>query len=182
VPQATASYKASAGSFDGNQGVYAHTGNNRPNGLFCRDSNFSIRDVIDGMSNQIMVGEVTWETTTGGTTNTRNFGAVLNTAGWADGNSNRMMAVAQYGINDKTLAVPAVTFSSLHVGGAHFLFGDGVVKFISENINNTKRCWDNPCGSGTAGDPYDTANQGAGYGVWQRLHSRNDRYVVSLPD
>jgi len=183
-PQATASYKASAGAFDGNQGLYPHSNQNRANGCFYRDSTLSIRDIIDGTSNQILVGEVTWDTRLGGTTNTRNFGAVAPANGYANGNSNRLMAVAEYGINDKTRIAPAITFSSLHVGGAHFLFGDGTVKFVSENIQNTKRCWDNPCQSGTAwagNDFYDTANGGIAYGLWQRLHSRNDRMVATVP-
>jgi prepilin-type N-terminal cleavage/methylation domain-containing protein len=183
-PQATASYKASAGAFDGNQGLWPHSNTSRNNGCFFRDSNITMKDIVDGTSNQILVGEVTWDTATGGTTNTRLYGGVDPALGYANGNSNRMMAIAEYGINDRTLTVPAITFSSLHSGGAHFLFGDGKVQFISENIQNTRRCWEAPnaCQSGTAGDYFDAANGGNGYGLWQRLHSRNDRLVTALPN
>jgi hypothetical protein len=52
------------------------------------------------------------------------------------------LAVGRFGINmpglDPTTANPSArcarSFSSNHVGGAHFLLGDGAVRFVSENI------------------------------------------------
>ena len=57
-------------------------------------------------------------------------------------------------------------------GRAPLLFGDGSVRFISENIQHTGAAWiDN-------NNAYDLPNRGAGYGLYQRLHSRNDELVV----
>jgi hypothetical protein len=53
---------------------------------------------------------------------------------------------------------PFTTFSSQHVGGAHFLLGDGSVRFISENI---------------ATGPPNTAGS-----TYQNLATRNDGQVL----
>ena len=55
-----------------------------------------------------------------------------------------------------------------HVGGAHFTLTDGSVRFISENIQHTAHVWSN------AASAYDAPNQGAGYGLYQRLYSIAD--------
>jgi prepilin-type N-terminal cleavage/methylation domain-containing protein/prepilin-type processing-associated H-X9-DG protein len=170
-PQATSSYKASAGSYVGNQGGWPFNNQTRRNGCFLRDSTYQFRDVTDGLSNQILVGEVTWDVNRGGTTNTRFFGAVSPNDGFANGTSNRLMGVAEPGINNPA-GNTGVAFSSLHTGGAHFLFGDGAVRFISENIQNTALVWN-------ASNPNDGANNGIGFGLWQRLHGRNDGLIAN---
>jgi prepilin-type N-terminal cleavage/methylation domain-containing protein len=177
--QATTSYKASAGSYDGNSNGWPFNNQDRRNGMFCRDSAYSIRDCVDGMSNQILVGEVTWTVATNG----RMYASHDPVNGYASGNGPRVMATGQWVMN-LPLSAPSgdrnEAFHSVHEGGVHFLFGDGTVRFLSENMQHTTWLWDSP--SGVAGaDPFNRANNGASYGIYQRLHSRNDRLVAS-PD
>ncbi len=60
------------------------------------------------------------------------------------------------------------SFSSQHVGGSQFVFGDGSVHFISQSINHT-------------GVNHATFLTGGGtlFGTYQRLAGRNDGQVVS---
>ncbi len=65
-------------------------------------------------------------------------------------------------------------FSSLHTGGAQFVFVDGSVHFISQNIDWTV---DSIAGYGNV---YDAAPLPLVHGVYQRLGRRNDGFVFSL--
>ncbi|MDZ4687942.1 MAG: DUF1559 domain-containing protein, partial [Planctomycetaceae bacterium] len=45
---------------------------------------------------------------------------------------------------DNNIATPrdnTTGFSSFHVGGGHFLLGDGAVKFVSENVDASIYRW-----------------------------------------
>ena len=171
-PHATTSYSASSGSFDGGQGGFPHQNQDQRNGIFYRDSQIQLKDVRDGMSNTIFVGESSWQVNGNG----RLYGSVQAAGGFANGQSNRFMATGQLQLNspiDIPPGVVAASFASDHVGGAHFLFGDGTVRFVNQNIQHTNYPW-------TAADPYSKiANGGAGYGIYQRLFSRNDRLPVA---
>lgn len=108
----------------------------RGNGLFGRNTAVSISQITDGTSSTLAVGE----------RSLKNYAAV-----WAGGNSwqgcgfadNQMvLGTAFYPINDAPVsrnidcdATGSANFSSYHTGGANFLFADGSVHFLSEQID-----------------------------------------------
>ncbi|MCX7406583.1 MAG: DUF1559 domain-containing protein [Planctomycetales bacterium] len=108
-----------------------------------------LQDVSDGLTNVIFMGETRpdcsdHETNSWAHTNSHwittsapiNFNTCPNTPGYAANTCN-----------DRACWVTSMGFKSRHTGGAHFLLGDGSVRFLSENID---------------------------YVTYQRLGSRND--------
>jgi prepilin-type processing-associated H-X9-DG protein len=107
----------------------------RPDGLFERTPALELRfrDVKDGTSNVIAVGE-----------RSPSFSPW---AAWAS--ANGVWIDADHGINRMFIAYGSVPplvesgangnygASSWHSGGVQFLFADGSVQFISENINQS---------------------------------------------
>lgn len=94
-----------------------------------------IRDILDGTSNTIAVGERAFKLNNV----TLRAGVVYGQNGDTD-NHNRQgqvytMAAGRWKMND-TCADCGRGFSSLHEGGAQFLLADGSVRFISENIDH----------------------------------------------
>lgn len=130
-------------------GNYPHTGNTTTDhggfsqsGMFTMNRSSGFKDVIDGLSNTLAMGEISGERdpaagwsqsyrpwTQGGTGGAggamygaKNISKRLGRySGWQGGVATRLF-------ND-------VSFSSQHVGGVQFLLGDGTVRFISENID-----------------------------------------------
>ncbi len=120
-------------------------------GMFWGNSNCRMRDIRDGSSNTIMVGERAYKP-----------GTVLMNAGMLyavrdkDGNgpscnqhpgpawNQGLMSCTgsvHFSINPVLTAVDqpqSASYSSVHTGGAHFAFADGRVAFISDNINNNQ--------------------------------------------
>ncbi|MGH7127924.1 MAG: DUF1559 domain-containing protein, partial [Planctomycetaceae bacterium] len=133
---AVPTYKAGGGSFHGAAGGWPFQNVKRRNGFFHRDSRIKIRDVTDGMSNTICIGEVNWAITT----NASLYAAIRSDrGGLSDGRSNWLIAHGEFPMNPPRTAVGVFrnnSFSSAHEGGAHFLMGDGAVRFISENIQH----------------------------------------------
>ena len=140
-------------------------GKSGPTGSFFRNSSVSLRDLTDGSSNTIFIGERAWKvkdsnpysgnallaTSNNGyiATAAANYTASNTSAGGAGGArsplaaNNRTAASAVLGgsafrINEGngTTEVASDGFSSSHTGGAQFLMGDGSVRLVSENVSH----------------------------------------------
>lgn len=128
-------------------------------GLFTANVSRRIRDITDGTSNTLAIGErasTQYVTSLSQTVRcdagqwigvrTKRFSTGSNNVPQADPQSQRaVMGIAGTGINSTLVAsntTPentecALNFNSLHTGGAQFVLADGSVRFISENIDFT---------------------------------------------
>lgn len=179
-PSATSSYQGASGSYNNYQG--GNVGNNpnvlRFNGVFNRDNRgkpFGIRDLVDGSSNTIMIAETKWQMDNNSRNRSRWYGATDSATDGAIGATNALFVSGQFAMNWTALegnGQPHRTAGSAHEGGAHFLLGDGAVRFISENIQHTNHLWTNNANA------FDRPNNGANYGLYQRLFSVADGMVI----
>ncbi|WP_339727852.1 DUF1559 domain-containing protein [uncultured Gimesia sp.] len=122
-------------------------------GILFRNSNIKIRDITDGSSNTIVVGERSHQHQFVGAATVVQADSTWYAAIPNITRPSGMMSMADEGSATLILGhvgqpggmmpmehPPNTTnhianFSSKHVGGAHFLLGDGAVRFLSENIN-----------------------------------------------
>jgi len=107
------------------------------NGVFHISSSVRFRDVVDGMSNTVLVAEVP---DSGGDA-MNGFGAGCDRrlifSNGADANPPEEMTeylIAAEG-NDPINGGAEEATGSWHIGGAHFVLGDGAVRFLSENMD-----------------------------------------------
>lgn len=127
-------------------------------GLFYKNSDLKMRDILDGTSNTFMVGERAWQL--GGL---RHSAATLLATRDINGTGPSSQDVTPYwnqGLVTVTGSIwhsinPPLTsidsnrqnaYSSTHPGGAHFTYADGSVHFVSESIatNITTNVVDSP--------------------------------------
>lgn len=171
---ATTNYCGNGGSFGFSFEAPALAQNEQQtNGLFGRDSARRMRDVTDGLSNTILMGEVIhynfpWDATLYGHWDPPSGTACCTLS---------LVRQGSHPLNpgwNATIDQQRHSFSSLHVGGAHFGMSDGSVRFISDAVDTTSR----QLNSSTISDPFDRANGGADYRTWQRLFSRNDQLPI----
>ncbi len=100
------------------------------NGVFFHNSGVRFRDIRDGSSNTILIGQRKTDDTQSPAWHSTWVGVI---AGGEEPFA-RILGVADHTPNHP--AGHLDDFSSNHTGGVHFLFGDGRVRFVSENIDH----------------------------------------------
>ncbi len=128
------------------------------NGIFWRDSAVTAKDITDGMSKTILVGEKAWKT---------NAALAFGT----DNTNEQLTPRKSLGTAAEMLNNPAggtYAYSSEHGGLVLFLFCDGAVRPVNDTIDHKP---DNTYVSGT---PTVTS-------LFERLCSRNDGQTTEVP-
>ncbi|MEZ6122691.1 MAG: DUF1559 domain-containing protein [Planctomycetaceae bacterium] len=115
-------------------------------GVFFRNSKTKIRDITDGTSNTLLVGERVYKKVATTVSNNPFAGVAWATNGRAGGQNYGIasaMGSGQRRINCPENSECRRAFMSNHEGGVQFVLCDGSVRFISENIEH------DPAGGGT---------------------------------
>ena len=138
TPVGTSSYAAVEGT-RWSHAVEWITKQQDPFGTFWPASRVGLRDITDGSSNTLIVGERNWDYLSAIWVGTRNY------TGNGDVGLRQILGITNWQINLPGNNAPRA-FHSAHVGGAHFLLGDGSVRFLSQSIhfNNTLSDANNP--------------------------------------
>jgi prepilin-type N-terminal cleavage/methylation domain-containing protein/prepilin-type processing-associated H-X9-DG protein len=179
---AITSYAGVLGSFDGQWCEVSGTLNVegvRNHGLFVTNSARTIAKVLDGTSNTLAIGEVSWrELDANGDGSVRQFilgnittgGGPLCTNNGASNNGPHLhLRATRHKLNGPyTGGAKHKAFHSYHTGGGQFAFVDGSVHFISENIEHTNTDF--------IASP---SNINGPYGLYQKLGGIDDGNVIS---
>lgn len=168
VPGVTSPFSIGKSNYPGSDGDAGG------NGFFADNSRVKMAEITDGLSNTIMVGE---RASRSG--NVGNFAALWAGRGGDDEPSiGDLQPLREAAVLGRTTfkfrtgeggtagARPDFAYSSAHPGGAQFAFGDGSVRFISENVT-----WVN-----TTADPAPPASQ---FGLFNKLGGAKDGLPIS---
>ena len=177
VAIAKSNYVISADTGDSNTPAVLAATYGPPLGVGWADSKVGLRDITDGTSNTIFVGERAFrlKNLNIGAGNALGFSPATSVGAYAGQQCRSCLAVIgipYWGIN-QTVTNPSHQsrgYSSAHVGGAHFLMGDGGVRFVSENVDHKP--------NSIAGSAPDHSGPAWIDSVFERLLGRNDGQVV----
>jgi prepilin-type processing-associated H-X9-DG protein len=116
------------------------------NGVFLRNRRFRLADITDGLSNTLFVGErasnmstASWTgAVTGGVVPAQRYSDPVQQLAKAEGAAALVLAHgSRTHIPNDQLVFDADATSSYHFGMVNFLFGDGSVRAISNDINGS---------------------------------------------
>jgi hypothetical protein len=196
-----------ATSYFGAAGAFWHwsssTDRRVANGIFVFDpaTPVTISSIRDGTSNTIAIGEKSYGVWTGGSFlgaqhANKNPGLADDPAAHQDWYLGLGYVAPNAGAKFGHPTTPGNPdnhgFSSPHAGGVQFVFMDGKVNFISENIDHKRSvqatwasveggCYWVDAANECGGARYDDKATMSGLmGVYQRLHSRNDGLPVKF--
>jgi prepilin-type processing-associated H-X9-DG protein len=156
-------YGPSRGYRSGN-GITSATGATVNNGLFPANTSYEFNAITDGLSHTFAYGER--ESPVGGAHPWPGPVAI--------GAMNHTNSTVRIKLNERTGTTNGL-FSSMHPGGANFLFADGSVHYVNETIEY-KPLYDSAGAiiSNPTLDEYQTAATEGLLGVFQLLGSRDD--------
>ena len=156
VPGATSNYVYNADTGDSNTPsmVAQVSAYGPPLGVGYQNSRNGLRDLTDGSSNTILVGERAWSLKglNIGAANALGFAPHSSSGSYLDQQCRACLSVIgipYWGINQTVVnaAHQSRGYSSTHPGGIQVVMGDGAVRFISENIDHKP----NSIGAGAGG-------------------------------
>ncbi len=166
----TANYTCCRGFFNYSGGTHL---TKRNNGVFYGESKTRIRDIVDGTSNTIFLGERT--VLPGDGNDPSKWPSWCGPGGLGIGST--VSSTVSIGLNNET---QIHAFSSDHSGGANFCFADGSVRFVSDSIESAIGGVSN-ANAGNHSDFVQAAAQGL-VGTYQLLGVMNDGQVIeNLP-
>lgn len=141
------SYLACAGG-DAQHDNLGANGMDRSNGLFHavrmntgspRGRTFRLRDVTDGLSNTVLIGEAEYnlDANKGCDICDRYLFYHMNADSGNGSDFSEVLGSTYYSINPdaQNNAERECAFGSFHTGGANILLGDGRIRFVSENVD-----------------------------------------------
>ncbi|MGD9635132.1 MAG: DUF1559 domain-containing protein [Pirellulales bacterium] len=130
-------------------------------GVFWPESKCTEAQITDGSSNTILAGERSTEYWAGVWVGTRDFNDT------EDSGLRQVFGISDSPINDKKIEVGRRGFNSYHPNGAFFVFADGHVEFIAEDIEFNQE-----------GATSKVKAEKMKMGLYQRLLRRNDGQVL----
>lgn len=167
-------------------------GGEAPVGPFGINTRTKLREITDGAGHQILLGECVflplqknaqrWNKSAGGGGNRLRL--QCNTGTFQRFARSSAVPMNVHLNSDKEPCGPfsarphQVGFGSRHRGGAHFLFADGTVHFISESIDDANVTWGSPRQAEAGFIDLQGASLDA-LGMYDRLHTMNDGQSVA---